>query len=90
MFAAPLFPIKIVVHAAKVAKANHVPFILNPALARILSDELLAMVDIIKPNETEARTIIGVQLIDHAGADVAADVLLNKGVKAVIVAGWRN
>ena len=78
-------PIETVMQAAKVAKAANVPFILDPAPARPLSDELLSMVDVIKPNETEAETITGIKVTDKASAEKAADVLLAKGVKTVII-----
>jgi ribokinase len=78
-------PIETVLQAAKVAKVNQVPFILDPAPARPLSDELLSMVDIIKPNETEAQTLTGIQVTDPASAGKAADALLAKGVKTVII-----
>jgi len=78
-------PIETVEQAAKIAKANNVPFILDPAPARPLSDELLSMVDVIKPNETEAETITGIKVTDFASAEKAADTLLGKGVKTVII-----
>ena len=78
-------PIETVLQAARTAKANHVPFILDPAPARPLSDELLSLVDIIKPNETEAETITGIHVTDEASAGKAADILLGKGVKTVII-----
>ena len=78
-------PIETVEQAAKVAKACNVPFILDPAPARPLSDELLSMVNIIKPNETEAESITGIKVVDQTTAEQAADVLLAKGVKTVIL-----
>ena len=78
-------PMETVMQAAKVAKVHQVPFILDPAPARQLSDELLSMVDIIKPNETEAETLTGIQVTDERSAGKAADVLLSKGVKTVII-----
>ena len=78
-------PIETVEQAAKLANKNGVPFILDPAPARELSDELLSMVDIIKPNETEAEILTGVKVTDEASAGKAADVLLAKGVETVII-----
>ncbi|RLC08945.1 MAG: ribokinase [Deltaproteobacteria bacterium] len=78
-------PIETVEQAAKVAQKNNIPFILDPAPARPLSDELLSRVDIIKPNETEAEILTGIKVTDQASAAKAADVLLGKGVKAVII-----
>jgi ribokinase len=78
-------PLETVEQAAKLAKKKNVPFILDPAPARELSDELLGMVDIIKPNETEAEILTGIKVTDEASAGKAADALLVKGVKTVII-----
>ena len=68
-------PIETSEQAAEVAKANNVPFILDPAPARPLSDELLSMVDVIKPNETEAETITGVKVTDQAKVWIQSPLL---------------
>jgi ribokinase len=78
-------PIETVEQAAKVANKNNVPFILDPAPAKPLSDELLGKVDIIKPNETEAQIITGIKVTDEASAAKAADALLAKGIGTVII-----
>jgi ribokinase len=78
-------PIETVEQAAKIANQNNVPFILDPAPARPLSDELLSRVDILTPNETEAETLTGIKVTDPASAADAADALLAKGVKTVII-----
>ena len=78
-------PMETVMQAAKIAKENSVTFILDPAPAKPLSDELLAMVDIIKPNETEAEIMTGIKVTNQESAGQAADALLDKGVGTVIV-----
>jgi len=78
-------PIETVEQATKVANKNNVPFILDPAPAKPLSDELLELVDIIKPNETEAEILTGIKVTDETTAAEAADALLAKGVKTVII-----
>lgn len=78
-------PIETVEKAASLAWQNNVPFILDPAPARPLSDNLLKMVNIIKPNETEAQTITGIKIIDTDSVSKAADWFLAKGVKNVII-----
>jgi ribokinase len=78
-------PLETVEKAAEVAAKNKVPFILDPAPARPLSDKLLSMVDVLKPNETEAQTITGIKVVDIDSASKAADWLLAKGVKNVII-----
>lgn len=78
-------PIETVEYAAALAIQSKVPFILDPAPARPLSDSLLKMVDVIKPNETEAQTITGIKVVDINTASKAADWLMAKGVKNVII-----
>lgn len=71
--------------AAKVAKSANTTVILNPAPARELSDELLACVDVITPNETEAEVLTGVTVTDNQSAQQAADILHGKGIKTVMI-----
>jgi len=71
--------------AAELANNSGVPFILDPAPARELPAELLEMVDVMKPNETEARILTGIEVTDENSARAAAMNLLERGVKAVIV-----
>ena len=78
-------PLDAVESAARLANDAHVPFILNPAPARKLSLELLAMVDVLTPNETEASILTGVEVINQDTAETAARELLRLGVKAVVL-----
>ena len=78
-------PIETVAQAAKLAKENDALFILNPAPAAELTDELLSMIDYITPNESELELLTGVEMRDHESQEKAAKVLLDKGVKNVIV-----
>lgn len=71
--------------AARLAKKYGKPFILNPAPYRPLTDELLAMVDYITPNETEAGYLTGIQINSVDDAKLAANKLLAAGVKNVII-----
>lgn len=59
--------------------------ILNPAPASSLPDELFTYLYLITPNETEAELLTGVKPTDTKSAGQAADVLLSKGVKNVII-----
>jgi ribokinase len=52
-------PIETVVAAASLAHWHGVTVILDPAPARVLSRDLLASVDIITPNESEALALLG-------------------------------
>lgn len=78
-------PLPGVLAAARIAKAHQVQVILNPAPAAALPDELLALVDIITPNETEAEALTGIPVADDDGAARAAAVLHGKGVNTVII-----
>lgn len=59
--------------------------VLNTAPAQELSDELLGKVDIITPNETEAEVLTGVKIQSEADAEKAATVLMQRGVKNVVI-----
>lgn len=78
-------PVESVLAAAKIAKQNDTAVILNPAPARALSDELLGLVDIITPNETEAEKLAGVKVETDDDAARAAQCLHDKGISTVII-----
>ena len=78
-------PLETVIHAAKWGKQKGMTVILNPAPARELPDELIANVDYILPNETELSLLTGVPVTDIASTEKAAQVLLARGAKNVIV-----
>ena len=78
-------PLETVESAARLANGAGVPFILNPAPAQRLSFELLAMVDVLTPNETEAAILSGIEVTNEGTAGTAARELLKCGVKAVIL-----
>ncbi|MFP2354691.1 ribokinase [Enterobacter ludwigii] len=78
-------PVESVLAAAEIAHQNHTTVVLNPAPARVLSDELLVLVDIITPNETEAEKLTGVRVENDDDAARAAKVLHDKGIGTVII-----
>jgi ribokinase len=78
-------PLETVVQAAGLARQNGLRVILNPAPARSLPDSLLANVDILVPNESELELLSGQPVTDTDSAKSAAQALLEKGVKIVIV-----
>jgi ribokinase len=71
--------------ALEIARAGGARTILNPAPAAALPDAMLALCDVVTPNETEAESITGVKVAGVEDARRAAEVLLGKGVGAVIV-----
>jgi ribokinase len=78
-------PLETVIAAAKLAKQHNTQVILNPAPACDLPAELLSLVDIITPNETEAERLTGVQVNNNDDAARAAKVLHEKGIDTVII-----
>ncbi|HBI10776.1 MAG TPA: ribokinase [Franconibacter pulveris] len=78
-------PVESVLAAARIAQQNQTRVILNPAPARKLSDELLALVDIITPNETEAEKLTGIAVKNDDDAAKAAAALHAKGIGTVII-----
>ena len=64
-------------------KGNRV--ILNPAPARLLSQELLDSVYVLTPNEIEAEILTGIKVENASSAERSAMKLLDKGVKNVII-----
>jgi len=78
-------PMETVQFAAQLAADAAVPVILDPAPAAPLEDSLLARVTYLTPNESEAEGLTGIQVRDEASARAAADELLGRGVRHVIV-----
>lgn len=78
-------PLATVTMAARVAHENDTLVILNPAPACELADELLSLVDIITPNETEAQRLTGVSVSTEEDAARAAQVLHDKGIATVLI-----
>ena len=78
-------PISTVEHAARLTKKYGKTFILNPAPALLLPDTLYSLIDIITPNETEAKVLTGIEVHDEESALSAAKVLHEKGVKKIII-----
>lgn len=78
-------PLESVLAAAKIARAQQTQVILNPAPATALSDELLALIDIITPNETEAEILTGIAVKSDEDAARAAAALHAKGITTVLI-----
>jgi ribokinase len=78
-------PMATVQCVGEIAHEAGVPFLLNPAPAQWLSPALLKIVSVLTPNESEARILTGIDVVDAHSARKAAEMLLSTGVKAVIV-----
>jgi ribokinase len=75
-----------VLAAAQLARERGARFVLDPAPARALPDELWPLVDLVKPNALEAAALTGIAVTDRASAIRAAEVLLDRGARAVAIA----
>lgn len=78
-------PLPAVVHAAEVAERHGVPVILNPAPAAVIPDELLRRCYLLTPNRSECAMLTGMPVTDAADVERAADALLARGVRHVVV-----
>lgn len=71
--------------AAKLANKHGAKFIFNPAPFSEFPQELVPLIDFATPNETEAGHWAGVSVVDDASAVEAAQKIVAKGVKNVII-----
>jgi len=78
-------PLETVQAAAESAARAKVPVILNPAPARKLPGDLLKLVSILTPNETEAELLTGIAVSNEESAARAAEALMAQGVGTVII-----
>ena len=76
-------PLQATLQAFRLARQGQAITLLNPAPARPLPEALLALVDVLTPNESELCQLAGPE---HAGSiDAAARHLLARGTGAVVV-----
>jgi len=68
-----------------IAHKAGVKIVLNPAPACEVPEEILAKIDIVTPNETEAQVLTGVEVKTLEDAQKAAKVFIEKGVKNVVI-----
>lgn len=78
-------PIPTVIAAAQTARQSGTRVILNPAPAQVLPAELLQLVDVITPNETEAEMLTGISVQTEADAQRAANKLHTYGIGTVLI-----
>ena len=71
--------------AIEIAHNAGVKIVLNPAPACEVPEEILAKIDTVTPNETEAQVLTGVEVKTLEDAQKAAKVFLEKGVKNVVI-----
>jgi ribokinase len=78
-------PLPVVRWALARARRHEVITLLNPAPARDLPDDLLALVGYLTPNEGEAQALAGIPVADLESARGAAERLLARGAGRVVV-----
>lgn len=71
--------------ALELAKEHGMTTLLDPAPVRPLSDELLRLVDVLTPNESEARRLSGTDVRDVESAALAGRILHERSLGDVIV-----
>ncbi len=75
-------PVETVLAAIRIAHEAGVQVILDPAPSTKLPDELFPMVNVIKPDTSEAEFLTGIHVQDRNSARNAAKALLQRGVQA--------
>lgn len=78
-------PMETVKESLRIAKNLGKVTILNPAPANYLDDEIIGNVDILIPNEHELERLSKVKITDNESLLKAANMLLAKGIKEIIV-----
>jgi ribokinase len=80
-------PMAVVAAAVRYAQAAGLRVVLDPAPApsQPLSDDLLAAIEVIRPDQGEATALTGVAVHDRQSARRAADVLIAAGAGAAII-----
>lgn len=80
-------PLDTITHTLSLLKERKGKTILDPAPAPVrgLPPELLANVDFITPNESEAYALTGVEVTDEATARKAGEALMQQGASRVII-----
>lgn len=78
-------PLNTIKYALNKAKELNKYTILNPAPAVKLDDEIIKNVDLLTPNETELEIISGVSIETEEDIQKAAQIMIEKGVKELIV-----
>ncbi len=76
--------------AIEYAHARGVTVVLNTAPVQPVDDDLLAMVDIVTPNEVEAQILTGIPIRTLADCRAAAGYFFRKGVRQVVITWGKN
>lgn len=71
--------------AARLAQAQGVPVIFDPAPPQPMPDAAYALCQIITPNETETEVLVGFRPTNAAEAEQAAQILRQRGVTTAVI-----
>jgi len=78
-------PMEAVQRAAELAAERGVPVLLNPAPAAPIPDAVMSQLYCLTPNESETEQLTGKHIESPDDAEQAADALLARGVRNVII-----
>lgn len=78
-------PHEVTLEAFRIARAAGRLTILTPAPVMELPDELLSLCDLCVPNRTEIEVLVGRAVNNHDDAHAAANSLMSRGVKTVVL-----
>jgi ribokinase len=78
-------PTEAALRGLQIASAAGVTTVFNPAPAKTFPDSIYGLCDYIAPNEVEAAAMVGFAISTDDDARRAADILLHKGAKAVLM-----
>lgn len=78
-------PVDVTSHAIRSGRAAGLIVILDPAPAAPVDADLWTAIDIVTPNETEARLITGIDVVDIASAGPAGRWFVERGVGCAVV-----
>jgi ribokinase len=78
-------PVEAARRALELGRAGGAITVLNPAPAAPLPDGMLALCDLVTPNESEAEALTGIPVIGPESAAAAAGRLLEMGARAAVV-----
>jgi ribokinase len=78
-------PLEAVTRAARLGRERGAKVILNPAPARDLPAELLRLVDVLTPNQTELALLSGIAVDTLEDVDRAARALMARGPASIVV-----
>jgi len=78
-------PTAVAMHAIRAGRAAGLTVLLDPAPAAELDPEIWPFVDVVTPNETEARILTGISVIDSASAVEAGRWFCARGVHSALI-----